>query len=473
MQFLALGAISALLLSFSSRPWGSPYFALVAFVPVLFALTAEKSIGRGAAITYVSALPMFIIGFEGLVVEAPLTYYGVVFTLGLCFSVPGAVTVWLHRRFGNQLFIWVFAVCWVAVETLSGSVELWHNWANPLYVGLSQVSSPLAQVAFWAGPSLVSFCVLALNIGLFFLFKRERTPLVVVAATVLILCMSPNLLRSTSALEPLKLGVVQGQLSDIELVAASFSVHEQEKLVARYLDLTDVLRTEHPDVDLVVWAEAAIGWYIGYIDSDSSLEVLFPQDLPLLTGGYHSASQGLSNSVVYWNGESYSSVYEKEFLVPVFENFLAPGEGYRSGLPQISGQEIGLGICWESLYAELSRQSVLEGADLLTFIADDTFAGQSVTPWGHMRTTSMRAIETGRPAVFASQAGPSGIFSPTGQPILTTQRGKGYWVAEVPQTTGEVITPFVRFGNWFGWGCLSATLVMLIISFYQKPEPSG
>jgi apolipoprotein N-acyltransferase len=467
VQPIALATISTLLLSFSGRPWGSPYIALVAIVPAFFVLSKEKSIWRSAIVSYILALPVFIVGFEGLVVKAPLAFYIVVFALSLCFALPGAFAVWVRRKFSNQLSMWVFVVSWVAVETLSGSITLWHNWANPLSIGLSQIGSPLAQLAFWAGVPLVAFYVLAFNLSLVLLLKGNWKPFSVVIFSALVLVLAPNFLQPGSSENTLKLGIVQGQVTNTEMVAASFSFSEQENLVGRYVELTEQLREKHPDVDLVIWPEAAIGWYTNYLSNFSNSRLLFPKDLTVLAGGYQSSSNGLNNSILLWDGADYTFAYTKKLLVPVYEDFLEAGQGYTNNLVNLDDTKIGLGICWESLYAELSRQSVKQGADLLVYLSDDTFAGGSVTPWYHMRTTAIRAIESRRYAVFASQAGPSGVFTPRGEQLLATQPGEGYWTVEVPKDGQNVKTPFVRFGNWFGWACVIITVLTLLFSMLR------
>jgi apolipoprotein N-acyltransferase len=467
MQAVALASISALLLSFSGRPWGSPYIALVALVPALFALTKEKSLWRGASISYILTLPVFVVGFEGLVVKAPLAFYLVVFALGLSFLLPGAMTVWIHKKFGQGLALWGFVICWVAVETISGSVKLWGNWANPLSTGLSQIDSPLLQLASWAGVPLVAFYVLAFNVGFLYVLKQSWKPLSFVAASALVLTVAPNFFRPSSEEGVLELGIVQGQLTNIEMVAASFSFHEQEKLVGQYLELTNKLRQEHPTVDLVVWPEAATGWYVNYLNSFPGSSLLFPKDLPLITGSYGSSYEGLTNSVLFWNGHNYNFVYNKLFPVPIYEDFIAAGQGYSGDLVNINGQKIGLGICWESLYPELSRQSVRQGASLLFYVSDDTFAGNSVTPWYHMRSSSVRAIETNRYVIFASQSGPSGVFTPTGKQLLQTAKGEGYWVVDIPITKPST-TPFVILGNWFGWLCVFVSTSIIAFNLFLK-----
>ncbi len=460
MHPIALATISALLLSFSGRPWGSPYLALVALIPAFFALSKEKFVWRGALISYILALPVFVVGFEGLVVKAPVAFYIVTFALSVCFALPGALAAWVHKKLNLRMALWAFAISWVATETFSGSVKLWHNWANPLSIGLSQIGSPLLQLAFWAGVPLVAFYVLAFNLGFFCLFERNWKPLCIILISSLAFVGIPHFFRSSSSENTLELGIVQGQLTNIEMVAASFSFHEQEKLVKQYLELTEKLRSEHPKVDLVVWPEAAIGWYPNYLNNFPTSSVLFPKNLSLITGSYQSSSQGFTNSVLFWDGGSYSFAYNKQLLVPIYEDFLEAGQGYSSGLVQFGKQNMGLGICWESLYAELSRQSVKQGASFLLYLSDDTFAGNSVTPWYHMRTTAVRAIESGRYAVFASQAGPSGVFTPTGKQLLKTQMGEGYWTVEVPQIDSSK-TPFVRFGSWFGWLCVFTSIALV------------
>lgn len=155
--------------------------------------------------------------------------------------------------------------------------------------------------------------------------------------------------------------------------------------------------------------------------------------------------------------------------MPVYEDFLSAGNGNLKGLVKLSGLQIGLGICWESLYADLSRQSARNGDSILVYLSDDTFAGDSITPWYHMRTTAMRAIETGRYAIFASQAGP---FTAQGKSILVTPQEQGYWVVEIPQHKGNA-TPFIRLGNWFGWFCFILCVLLIIYSNFKKFSSSS
>lgn len=120
-----------------------------------------------------------------------------------------------------------------------------------------------------------------------------------------------------------------------------------------------------------------------------------------------------------------------------------------------------MGICWESLYPEASRFSVNMGADILTYLSNDGFAGDSTTPWYHARASSIVAIASGRPVVFASQSGPSAAYSPNGKLLSSINKDEPYGILSVPLSKNNSKTPFVRFGNWFGW--LSVWLVLLFV----------
>lgn len=470
MRPITLTVLSSVLLSFSGRPWGSPYFALFALIPVLLVLSDETKLWRGAIISYLVALPVYIVGLEGLANISPPAFYITVFTISLCLTLPGILAVWVRRHLTVSVSLWVLSVSWIGVETLSGSIYLWNKWANPLSIGLSQVDSPLAQLAFWSGIHLSAFCVFAFNIGFYYLLQGYWKTIFVVVFTTALCCYAPYIFRSQEEQLFIKVGIVQALVSENALLAASFSFHEQEKLIMRYHALSEALINDHPDIDLLVWPETAIGWYTNYLNQLPRKNPFFPNNVTLLTGSYRLTSDGgLANSILLWRGSSYNFVYDKQLLVPIYENHLRPGNGYIAGLVSIGNLLIGLGVCWESLYSDLSRQSVIMGANILIYVSDGMFAGNSITPWYHMRSASIRAIETNRVTIFASHPGPSGIFDSSGRRVLSTTPDTGYWFATIPIQNSS-LTPFVRFGNWFGWLCTAFTTLLPLLIFIYKQK---
>lgn len=85
MKYIALASTSALLLSFSGRLWGTPCIALFALVPAIYALTRTRSPWIAGLVSYITALPIVVVGFEGLIVEAPSFFFVATFVLSLWF----------------------------------------------------------------------------------------------------------------------------------------------------------------------------------------------------------------------------------------------------------------------------------------------------------------------------------------------------------------------------------------------------
>jgi apolipoprotein N-acyltransferase len=102
-------------------------------------------------------------------------------------------------------------------------------------------------------------------------------------------------------------------------------------------------------------------------------------------------------------------------------------------------------ICWEDAFGEeIIRQ--LPEATLLVNVSNVAWFGDSLAPSQHLQISRMRAIETGRTMLRATNTGVTAIVDPHGQVV-----------ARLPQFTegvlsGEVLgyagaTPYVRFGN--------------------------
>jgi apolipoprotein N-acyltransferase len=102
-------------------------------------------------------------------------------------------------------------------------------------------------------------------------------------------------------------------------------------------------------------------------------------------------------------------------------------------------------ICWEDAFGEeIIRQ--LPEATLLVNVSNVAWFGDSLAPSQHLQISRMRAIETGRYMLRATNTGVTAIIDP-----------RGKVVARLPQFTegelqGEVrgyggASPYVNFGN--------------------------
>jgi apolipoprotein N-acyltransferase len=185
----------------------------------------------------------------------------------------------------------------------------------------------------------------------------------------------------------------------------------------------------------------------------------------LVLGGFLQNEKGqFENSViVLGDNTEYPDSYSKRHLVPLGEyipllKYLRWLErwmdipydnltrGAEDGLLDINGLKAQVSICYEDAFGEEIIQDLPE-ADFLLNVTNDGWFSNSLQPYQHMQIARMRALETGRYLLRATNTGVSGIVDPQGKLVET--------VAPYTQgvVTGEIVayagsTPYVRFGNY-------------------------
>ncbi|WP_324779594.1 apolipoprotein N-acyltransferase [Thiobacillus sedimenti] len=187
------------------------------------------------------------------------------------------------------------------------------------------------------------------------------------------------------------------------------------------------------------------------------------------------------NSVVSF-GRAPSQRYSKVHLVPfgeyiplkaawgwIIEVLHIPLSDFARGAADqrplaIGGQRVAADICYEDAFGEeIIRQ--LPEASVLANVSNLAWFGDSLAPWQHAQMSQMRALETGRMMLRATNTGLTAIIDTRGRivaslPLFTA----GSLGGRVQGYAGS--TPYVRWGNapvlafWglLGVGLLTATL---------------
>lgn len=158
--------------------------------------------------------------------------------------------------------------------------------------------------------------------------------------------------------------------------------------------------------------------------------------------------------------------YDKHHLVP-FGEFIPPGFHWfvammnmplgdfkRGPVVQppfaVKDQLIGVNICYEDAFGEEIARTLRESPTPATILANATniaWFGDTVAIDQHLQISRMRALETGRPMLRATNTGATAIIGPDGvvQAHLKTMT-VGVLHAHVQGMQG--MTPYIRFGNW-------------------------
>ena len=132
------------------------------------------------------------------------------------------------------------------------------------------------------------------------------------------------------------------------------------------------------------------------------------------------------------------------------------------GTPSDGGKRrLGVQICFEIIFPELSRAMVQNGANLLVNITNDAWFGRTSAPYQHFSMAVFRAVENKRSLIRSANTGFSGFVDPVGRIIsktpLYTEAVSTQSVPVLNQTTF-----YTRFGDWFAMACVLAGLICII-----------
>jgi len=488
----ALALASGALLPLAFAPFGA--FPLAILSPaVLFLLWRGCPPRRAAWRGFVFGLGYFGVGGSWIYVSMhthggmppPLAALIVVVFISFLAGY-GALLGWLQARLfplsEERRLLWVLPALWTLVEWLRGWLLSGFTWLQLAY---SQIETPLSGFAPWLGAYGVSY-VTALCAGLLALawHRRERRrtaalALASVAGLWVLGALAIQLPWTEPVDKPLRVALVQANVD----IRDKWLSANRAAIADRYLQLT-FMRDEF---DLAVWPESAIPAYRDELE-ENFLPVLkslvAARGTALIFGTVERQLD--AGKKVYYNsalsvGEQ-GGVYRKHHLVPLGE-FLPfpwalrwlmdymhiPMSDFSSGpagqAPLVAaGQKIAVSICYEGTFGEEVIRALPE-ATVLVNISEDAWFGDSLAPHQHMEMVRMRAVETGRSLLRATNTGISAIVDPRGRIVARTQQFQTEVLTGTVQPM-QGATPYVRFGNYPVIAGL--TLLLLVVRLKKK-----
>ncbi len=448
---------------------------------------------HGAAIAAAFAFGLFLAGVSWVYVS--LTVFGglpaalaVVATGLFCaaLTLPAAVAGALFVRFaasGWPRRVLLFAGVWSLAEWTRGWAFTGFPW---LALGYTQTPpSPLAGYAPLLGVYGVSLLTALVAALTFEIVRRwlstavcygrpwwRRCPASPLLCLGLILAAG-GLLRDVRwtepSGEPLSVALLQGNVAQ-----------EMKWRPERFFDSLRTyhqLALEHP-AQLTILPETALPAFLdqvprAYLDE---LERLAQRRDGDLVFGIAINDRGRYFNSIVSLGANGQQRYDKVHRVP-FGEFVPPGFAWFMALvniplsdfsPGVSGQpplrvadqKIAINICYEDVFGEEIIQA-LPAATLLVNVSNVAWFGDSLAPAQHLQIAQMRALESGRMMLRATNTGMTAIVAADGriQAVLAPFR-RGALVGEVRGYTGA--TPYVRWGNAPGLAC--ALLLVAIAS---------
>jgi apolipoprotein N-acyltransferase len=413
----------------------------------------------------------------------------------------------------RQRLLWSIACAalWVAWEMAQARFLTGFPW-DPL--GASQYQMlPLIQIASITAAYGVSFVIVWFSVALFcgvaMTIRRPHQrwaglrevflPVLALASVI-----SFGVSRINQYIPPptrLKVALVQPSIPQTQIWDPEADIPRFRQL----LSLSEAALSEKPQ--LLLWPEAAVPsyfrWNTNRIGGITVLEVIGDlarrhkvwivmgaDDLEPSAENPEQINYFNSSFVVSPSGEI-GEQYRKRRLVmfgeyvplarwlPFLKDFTGVHGAFTPGTKPV---QFRLGdvtasvlICFEDVFAHLAREHVTPDTDFLLNLTNNGWFGESAAQWQHAITAIFRAVENRTPLVRCANNGLTCWVDPTGKmhEVYFADSNNiykaGYKIAEVSILGGKKrdLTFYTRHGDWFGWGCVALSLVLLAASIYR------
>lgn len=462
LVFIAGGVLT---LSFS--PFDAFLLAFVALAIFKFSLSTELSIKRAILRGFLFGFGLFGSGvswvFVSMVVgEQAGIFIPILMTLFYCcfWAIFPAISAYLFIKLRTNSYVdWlVFSCVWVFVEYVRGE---WVLGGFPwLQIGYSQLDSYLAgyiPIFGVYGVGLIIAMISALLADSLLRKNTRREPIMGVTFLLIVGAVLQAINWTNVSGDPIKVTLIQGNIAQKD----KWQLENRNTTLKQYYDDS----AKHWDSDIVIWPETAIPAYYSDV-KDSYLMPLQAEaeahNTTIITSLPYKGEAGQLYNSVLTLGES-EGFYKKIHLLP-FGEYLPwqPVSGYLLGLMNVrlgnfssgdidqpllkaAGYQFVTSICYEDAFGEQNIRYI-EQAKFLVNVTNDGWFDGSIEPYQHMQIARMRALESGRYLLRATNTGVTAIVSEKGKIIYQAPvMQRASITADIKPMSG--LTPYARIGN--------------------------
>lgn len=447
--------LGAILLFLATPPFGFFVFSYVAICVASVSLNTHNS----------AFLKGFLFGF----IYNLLTMYWIAYVLILYGNLPVFISLILLIVLISYLSLYpafffkfynliqhklpyyflplILSGCWTMLEIARSYFLTGFPW---MLIGYTQHNFlPIAQYAKHLTIYGLGFIIVYINFSILILFQGNNKKNIfkylnivfsIIVFTILVFDGNrqiKTLKLKFMSFNKIKICGVQGNIDQ----SKKWDKKLQTDIIDKYFYMT---ANGCSEANLVVWPETALPFVYG-IDKEMTeyfREKMRKKNFLLLSGflsfGFDEDGKGgYTNSAgIFYKGELIEK-YDKIHLVPFgeyvplkkvlfFVNKLvdAAGDFLRGKETKnftINNIKIGILICYESIFPEISRHYKDSGVNILVNITNDAWFGRSSAPYQHLAMSGFRAIENEMFMVRIANTGISAIITPWGEVIAKTE----------------------------------------------------
>lgn len=456
---LLLALITSVLFSLAFPPLKLGFLAYVALVP-LFILLADKNYRQAIRWGFITGLFMNLGTLYWISwVTVPGAIAAILY-LPIYTVIYALLHTLLRQRLAEKYFYWCVPFLWTGVEYLRSLGVLGFPWSSLAYTQTYYLS--LIQYVSFTSVYGVSFWIATINVVVWLLWQSTSRvkKLLLLFLVLLLIFLIPWIYGRMVLPEPSKIsdekirvGLIQGNIDPFLKWDDAF-LEENLKIYDR---LSREAARQQPQ--LLIWPETAVPDYLRISSSYLSgiRKLLTEIQIPLITGApdfeYQADQSYLAYNAVFLLTPDQDTLpcYRKMHLVPFGERVpftetfpflkeflerLEMGEGnFSPGSQVVSFRVPIIGrnqpsprdhimapvvICFESLFPEIVRKFIQNGADILIIITNDAWFKRSAAPFHHAQAAIFRAIENRISIARCANTGVSMFIDPYGRTIQAT-----------------------------------------------------
>lgn len=414
--------------------------------------------GLGAFVAGVSWLYIALNRYGG--VTAPLAAFAIMLLCAYMALFPaGVAAAFVRLRHGGGVRrAALFGGLWVLGDVLRGWLFTGFPW---LSIGYSQTPpSPLAgylpQLGVYGVGGLVALVAVLLALASWRKLHELSLPLILALAVTAGGYLVGQIAWTAPHGTPLRVALAQTNIEQ--------GLKWRPELLAEWLDINEQM-ADVAHADVVVLPETALPLLFERLPGDYVADLAQrarSRNADLILGVFERDDAGRIYNAAISVGVAPTQRYAKQHLVP-FGEYSPPLFGWfykMADIPMsdqtsgganqpplaLGGQKIAVNICYEDLFGRELIRSLPE-ATLMLNMSNLAWYGESLAQPQHLQIARVRALETGRPMLRATNTGMTALVQPDGRvAAVLPQFERGVLRVEVRGYRG--MTPYAHWGDW-------------------------
>jgi apolipoprotein N-acyltransferase len=484
-----LAVASGVLFALAYPDYSIAWLAFFALIPLLVALQRTRGVGEAFLLGWLSQTVAWLM-MVPWVVRVMSHYGGLPYITGVLIFIAMAAYLGLYggvfavavrliaprERFGAWLLV---PLAWAAAEVVRTYLT---GFPWNLIAAAIVDYAPLIQISRAGGPYFLGCLILLPTVLITWLMTNRAHPAVRVMVTAGVLIVVFVWWASGYVAERWRSTRDEGdETYTAALLQPNISQEmrwDESNVVTifqRMMDMTNEAADRGARV--VIWPESTVP--LSYATTDfyrHAIEsVSRDRDVDIILGSVAedpARPDRMWNSAFLVSGGHTIGHYDKIRLVPFGEyvplrkmlffarklvHAVGEFEFGTNDFPLRGKVSYGPAICYEVVFPQITRTQVRHGAGVLVTITNDAWYDGTSAPRQHLNQARLRAVEDDRDLLRAATTGISAFVDRTGRVIEELPMGReGTILARF--STRHTVTPYVRFGDWFGW--LAAAVVV-------------